>query len=285
MTEARETGDFRPVDDVPITTAAQVKEALASRWPSDQFVSIEEAPQSSDRSGRKIDMLVISCWSSRGYALDAVEVKVSVADWRAELKNPEKADWWWQHANRFWLAAPAKVAAKIKPELPEAWGLLSVADSGRVTALVHAPTHKPKPLPWPAVVGVLRAARGTGIFEVQRARQQGYMDGLEHGRSEGGGVSKEDRLKLSEYDRLKAQVTEFEQASGLSISAGYHGNRRLGEMVALVDNAMRQNPTAMAVGIRSNLRILQSFIDSGERLASTIETLGTPPSPAVRTLA
>lgn len=261
------------IGDKPITTAAQVKAALASRWPSDQYVLVEEAPQSADRSGRKIDLLVVSCWASRGYALDAVEVKVSVSDWRTELKNPEKADWWWKHANRFWLAAPSKVAAKIKPELPEAWGLLSVADSGRTTVLVQAPTHTPEALPWPAVIGALRAARGTGVYEVQRARSDGFREGLESARAEGGGASAEDRRKLLDYERLKANVASFEQASGLSIGNGYGGNDRLGEMVALVNNAMRQQPTNMAGGIRSNLRNLRSFLDSGERLADAIEGL------------
>lgn len=266
------------VDVAPITTAAQVKDALASRWPTDSHVLIEEAPQAADRGGRKIDLLVVSCWASRGYARDAVEVKVSVSDWRAELKNPEKADWWWKHSNRFWIAAPAKVAAKIKHELPEAWGLLSVADSGRVTALVQAPSHKPEPLPWPTVIGVLRAARGTGVYAVQRARQEGYQEGrrsiLEQAEAT---VPWEVQAKLRDYDDLKAKVAAFEAASGLSIARGYD-HERLGEAVALIRNATRQGPSRMASGLRMNLRNVALFLDSGEALAAAIETLGTPVS-------
>src|ERR1017187_4991640 len=100
-------------DQAPVSmSAAQVRDALLGRWPPSEYVSIPEAPQSSDRQGRKIDVLVVSLWRSRGHEIDAVEIKVSVSDWRRELKQAEKADWWWRHADRFWLASPAPVAAK-----------------------------------------------------------------------------------------------------------------------------------------------------------------------------
>lgn len=51
--------------------AAEVRDALFSRWPATQYVVVEEAPEDPMRAGRKIDLLVISCWKSRGYEVEA----------------------------------------------------------------------------------------------------------------------------------------------------------------------------------------------------------------------
>src|SRR3990167_5377151 len=99
-------------------TSRDVLAGLHGRWPDDQYMFVEEAPQDSSRQGRKIDALVVSLWKSRGHELDAVEVKISASDWKRELDNPEKADWWFEHTNRYWIAVPTVLAAKVRAELP-----------------------------------------------------------------------------------------------------------------------------------------------------------------------
>jgi hypothetical protein len=208
---------------VTTLTAKQVLEALHKRWPAGEYVAIEEAPADASRMGRKIDLLVVSCWASRGFSLDAVEVKVSTSDWKRELDNPVKADFWWRHADRFWVAAPAKVAEKIAPVLPETWGLLGVSDEFVARVVVQAPKHEREPLSWPTMIGVLRAAQDAGFGALQRAEARGYDRGAEEARRRGadGGVNR------AYHDELVARVCEFERVTGLHVS-GRPGHERFG---------------------------------------------------------
>lgn len=195
--------------EAPVT-ATDIRDALDGRWPAAQHVVIHEAPEDAARMGRKLDVLVVSCWKSRGYALDGVEVKVSYSDWKKERDNPAKADWWWSHVHRFWVAAPKSLALRIRNELPEAWGLLAV-NEGRVSELVAAPRHDPDPLPWPTCVGLFRASANAGLRALERARDGGYSAGLAKGRSEATGTDK--------LDRLLADVKAAEEATGIPIAA------------------------------------------------------------------
>ena len=58
-------------------TAANVREALLRRWPDEQYLNIAEAPNDPRRQGRKLDVLVVTLWASRGHELDGVEIKIS----------------------------------------------------------------------------------------------------------------------------------------------------------------------------------------------------------------
>lgn len=219
-------------------TAAYVREALAARWPPSENVVVYEAPTGADRQGRKLDALYVSCWRSRGHELDGVEIKVSVSDWRRELKDVEKADWWWQHVHRFWVAAPVAVAAVIRDELPSTWGLLAVAERG-VKVLVTPARRMPEPLPWTAVVGLLRTAGGAGLNALARAesigRDRGYKEGKarsdqEHERQSG------DLFIRKQLDDLRSKVEAFKTASGIDVAGRYDQREaeRLGQMVAAV---------------------------------------------------
>lgn len=140
-------------------TATDVRAALALRWPDSDYLSIEEAPQRSDRGGRKLDLLVVSLWRSRGLALDGVEIKVSASDWRRELGNGAKADFWWRHTNRFWVAVSAGLIETVKPELPPGWGLLSCSPDTAPVVAVRAKHREAEPLSWPTCVGLMQIGR------------------------------------------------------------------------------------------------------------------------------
>lgn len=218
--------------------AAEVHEALASRWPDDEYLKIKEAPSD---DGRSIDLLVLSLWKSRGYELDAVEIKVSIADARREIHGvntrrgrqggPAKAEWWYRRSHRFWMAVPDTIAAKVLEDLPELWGLLVVSESGRVTAKRKAPKHEAEPLEWGTVTQLMRCASAAGFSALQRASQQGYNAGREAARREYE-HSTPDGTVQRELKRLQLDLEEFERASGLSIT-GYSGEE-LGQLVAIV---------------------------------------------------
>ena len=196
--------------------SGDVKEALAKRWPDDQYIRIEEAPQDAARQGRKIDLLVVSLWQSRGYALDVVEIKVSMSDWKRELDNAAKADWWWRHVDRFWVAVPAGIADKVREDLPSTWGLLACTADG-AHPVVKAPKHTAEGLSWQTCIGLFRASANAGAAALDRAYQRGRDDGWKQGKKqaefEGGIGQTGDRLV-----KLQQQVDEFKAASGVDLT-------------------------------------------------------------------
>lgn len=204
-----------------LTTAAQVADALARKWTDGDYLHVPEAPTSADRGGRKLDVLVLSTWRSRGFERDGVEIKVSVADWRREFNNPAKADWWFGHCHRFWLAAPAKVAAKILGEVPETWGVLACS-ADEVKVLRKAPKHDAETLPTTAWVGLLRASADAGRGALDRAESRGHTRGYQAGK-EAGRTSVQQSQAATALADLRRRVDEFTVASGVDPREPWNG--------------------------------------------------------------
>lgn len=251
--------------------ALEVKEALHKRWPDDQYLHIEEAPEDAMRMGRKIDVLILSQWASRGHELDAVEVKVSASDWKRELKQAHKADFWWEHTHRFWVAVPAEIVDKVKDDLPPTWGLLSVRPTA-TTVVVQAPKHDAKPLPWKTVVGVMRASANAGAGVIMRAEQRGRDEGYKRGKAEGeklgGGMGSSDFQKR-QFEELRDRVRDFQRVTGLKVNDPY-GAERLGKLVSFAGQ-MQVDPTAQANRIRSSARTLADASRALEDLVAGLE--------------
>lgn len=272
-----------------------MKDALLGRWPAAEYVHIHEAPENAARQGRRLDVLVVSMWKSRGFSVDGVEVKVSMADWKRELEGytdtrgkfhggPGKADFWWNHVDRFWIAAPAKVAAKIKPQLPPGWGLLSVDDAGRVRAMVDAAVHEREDLPWPVMAGVLRAAQDTSSTVLARERAAGREQGRQEvmqqaGRLADGSDDAVTQLRLRELtqenERLRETIREFEEASGVQLAERRWDAGRVGQAVALVLAAMGPGQLDRRLGqVEAELgRVERTFLEQKKTLAGLREML------------
>ena len=233
-------------------TADNVRAALDSVWGPAENVIVDEAPTDASRQGTKIDRLVISCWPSRGLELDGIEIKVSLSDFRRELKNTAKGDWWWWHVHRFWLAVPEPMAKKVKDELPSGWGLLACS-SKQTRVMVKPEKHDAERLPWTAVVGLMRTVNGAGWGALQRRYDEGYQKGLEAGRRQSG----DDRFKNA-LDELRTKVDAFEESSGMRIT-GWVDAKEVGEMVNVVMAARR------AGGIGARLSRAADMLD-GEAL-------------------
>lgn len=217
--------------------ADDVKACLRLRWPDEEYLHIEEAPTDSSRQGRKLDVLVVAFWQSRGLAVDGVEIKVSPSDWKRELTNPAKADFWWEHVNRFWVAVPVAIADRVKGDLPPTWGLLACEQGEKPTVVVKAPHHDRAPLPWPTTVGLLRAASAAGVNALRRAESRGRDAGLKAGQERAERMSPDGAAK-AELDRLRERVAEFQAASGMDISTTWNA-KVIGAAARLVHNEVR----------------------------------------------
>lgn len=234
------------------------------------------------RMGRKLDLLVVSLWRSRGYELDGVEIKVSGSDWKRELDDAAKADWWWRHVHRFWVAVPVALAPKVRPDLPTGWGLLACSAGTapkRAQVVVKAEKHAPEPIAWPNAVGLIRAAADAGIGALQRAEERGRQRGYEQGKQEAARTAGEVTAQ-PELERLRAAIATFEEASGLRIVDTYRADLgRLGRIVAMVEKAT-VDPAWTAGTIRSHAQRLGRNAEElnalADALASDLQAMSTP---------
>lgn len=134
--------------------AREVKDALRQRYmgagkQSERYVLIEEARSGAgfDGNAGQCDLLAINTWPGRGMELIGHEVKVNMSDWKAELEKPEKAERFARYCNRWYVAVPSDLAKKIDHEVPPAWGLLAVSDSGRTREVVKPERRTPEDVP------------------------------------------------------------------------------------------------------------------------------------------
>jgi len=86
------------------------------------------------------------------------EVKISRADWLAELRQPEKAEAWAQFCHTFSLVAADRRI--VRDDLPDGWGLL-IPHGTSLRMVVRPRRRDPRPMPTPIVVSIARAVQKT----------------------------------------------------------------------------------------------------------------------------
>ena len=119
---------------------------------------------------RTADALAIDLWPSSGNVVHGFEVKVSRADWLAELRDPSKAEAFRRFCHHWWLVVPD--ASIVRDDLPEGWGLLVAGKNGRLRAKVSAPRLTPEPMPAGLVASLARAvARTADVRSREEVRQ------------------------------------------------------------------------------------------------------------------
>ena len=142
---------------------------IADRWTRAEHVASTLGHYRKGLS-RVVDFVAADKYPGHPYgsalAFHGHEVKVSRADWLAELKDPTKSQAWQRYMHYWWLVVPD--AAIVRgAELPEGWGLL--AKRGRVLrAVVQAPRRTPEPLPADLSIALMAAAARTAYREPLR---------------------------------------------------------------------------------------------------------------------
>lgn len=209
-------------------TARDIREALHARYnrPSqgregEQWICLEEARAGAGFDGNQgqCDFLAINTWRSRGMELIGHEIKVSMSDWRAELANPAKADLFARYCRRWYLVAPSALAGRIRDEVPPAWGLLSVASTGRITETRRAPAvSKPEPVPdwwwvgWLAQIDRQHKRRLPALIEQGTAAERERLEArirAEHDASS--------RFQAEVDEKLRRNAQRLKAATGIDL--------------------------------------------------------------------
>lgn len=156
-----------------MTTASAIADALEAHFvhPDDPTSGVTLREVMAPGSQRRIDLLAVGLWASRGYGIDAVEIKVDRADYQREISSPAKAEPWWRCSNRFWIAAPSTQIADPNV-LPPGWGLL-VPGNGRRFKVVVKPEERPLEVGMPLFAAILgRQVNATQQRHLNALRQQ-----------------------------------------------------------------------------------------------------------------
>lgn len=103
-------------------------------------------PERAQHGVRRIDALIIRRNVAKGDALWAVEIKVTAADLRHELAQPEKTAAWAQYVHAFYFLVPDALADIALAEIPSQYGVM-VGD--RYPQIKRRAKRNPNPLPLP----------------------------------------------------------------------------------------------------------------------------------------
>lgn len=122
------------------SAAGDLLAALKTSFSTPHFTVLNEVRDSTGHdSERAADALALGMYRSRGREIWGVEFKVSRADWLCELRQPEKAESWFQFCDR-WALLVSDASIVSPGELPVGWGLRRTKETlRRRTTLTAAP--------------------------------------------------------------------------------------------------------------------------------------------------
>jgi hypothetical protein len=198
--------------------AQDVVKALRVHY-GDAYAVIEQVAAGTGwQANRHLDVVAVGVWPSRGLEIHGVEVKVSRADLKRELKSPAKAEEVAKYCDRFWIAAPEGVVhADMLLSLAPGWGILEVEDrkdGHRVRITRPAQVLTPTPVDRGFAAALLRRLPSpteemrAAIREEERARADEAFESR---------VQYEVDRRMRGAERTVDRVRAFEEASGISL--------------------------------------------------------------------
>lgn len=213
-------------------TAHDVINALAARYKPPEYAFLTDVRNSVGFSGRvrTADAMAMSLWPSRGIYMTGFEVKVSRADWKKELAQPEKAEELAQFCKLWFIACPEKLIDK--DEVPPGWGLIHVKEDGGLKYAKPAPEHPHREPTWMLFASLMRDVTEQWVPKslVDQRIEAAVKERLAR-------IAHNEGYELKEAKRQMAQMNErvaaFEAASGVKLDRySEHFNGQIGTAVS-----------------------------------------------------
>lgn len=193
----------------------QVRNAIRNRFAdSRRYAIAEEVGLTTGGSRRRIDMIVIDCYHSNGFRIDGIEIKVSTADLRRELEDPDKHVAFFDKIDYYTLACPKGVAEPLMDVIPKNWGLLIVNEDGvakykRKPLALEDTTDKTITRGFLASLTRAILQHQPSAEELQAEYDRGYKDGKEDAERHRDYMKRrvdENIDKLEKYDKLENRL-------------------------------------------------------------------------------
>lgn len=194
--------------------AYEVRKALLRKFNNRQHYAVaEEVGLTTGFSHRRLDMIVLDCWHSGNFRVNGFEIKVTTADLRRELADPEKHIAFFDVLDYYTLAVPKGVVEPLEDIIPKQWGILIVNEDGTTR-------YKRKPL---ALQDEVKKTVPRGFFasmtraiqqrqpaeeEIREAYDRGFDEGKEHEKSHRDYMKRrveENASKLDDYEKLRSR--------------------------------------------------------------------------------
>lgn len=225
---------------------------VRKKFPAAEFALMEEVSDAAGfaRSG-STDFIAVGLWPSRGLHVHGIELKSFRSDWLRELKNPRKQENIFCHCHFFWLLTTDVAIANIE-EIPAKWGWLSIR-GGKIVVIKEAPLQQPIPLTHSILAAMLKRASNKDGY-VRKEDIQEKIDGARE--SEKANLERTIERFKKELNDLRAEVTKFEQAAGISIRFNSWSNDR-----QKIGDAIRALLNGDAPEIVTRLRRIDAQVD------------------------
>jgi hypothetical protein len=222
-------------------------------------VIIEEARAGAgfDGNAGQCDLLAFGTSRLRGMEMIGHEIKISMADWRAELATPEKADRFARYCRRWFVVMPSDLAKRVKEEVPPTWGLLSVSGGGRVTELRAAKAQEPEEVPRTWWIGWLaqidrcykRCLPELVDCAIEAERERIYQAGVRAAK------------QVDYVGNLERRLAAFREATGVDLQAAWE-----------LSNPEGVRRLRRAWEMTSSLRSFDQLVADLRRVADALET-------------
>lgn len=245
---------------------------LLKKFPPGEYAIMAEVGDSAGMSqSRWADFIVAGLWPSRGLGLQGIELKSRRNDWLREMKQPGKAEAFFQYCDRFWLLTTEVEGIASMEEIPSPWGWMAINGS-RIRIMKEAPKLDPKPITRGFLAALLkRAADRSGYIReseiedrIKEAREQGQIH-----------AENNSRFRLDELEELHKHVNEFEKASGIKIRASRWDMRdptKMGQAVKFIMEGGCEKIYQRLVDLEERSKEIHQSIEHG-MAGMTIEKL------------
>lgn len=247
-------------------TAADIRALLYEKYSDTRrYAYAEEVGNSTGlEQHRRLDMVVVDCFKSNGFAFEGIEIKISKSDLRRELQDSAKHNIFYPNLDYYSLAAPASVVDRDL--IPKHWGLYLV-DCAEDGAMSLRTFRKPCSL-HDAFIGdvdkgfiaaLLRAMWGSRPTDsmIETARKEGYANGLK----EAGVTDYKRRISYLE-DQLEGLR---ELSSRLRIWGGKRG----------IEEAIAEYEAFRALHTDQLIRALERILDNSNDVRAALKLLKT----------
>lgn len=235
--------------------AQEVCNAICQKFSdSRQYAIATEVGLTTGGSRRRIDMVIVDCYASHSFRIDGIEIKVSKADLRRELEDPDKHVAFFDLLDYYTLACPEGIADLSL--LPPKWGLLVVSDDGRAC-------YRRKPL----------ALHDSTNRTVSRGFFAGYVRAIQHyspsakalaseyDRGVKDGIAQEKRHMRYQQERLSRDVERLEQLDQLERRFNLWGDKKE-EKLEEFERFRRANPDWVVRDIESTIKSLDRLLNA-----------------------
>lgn len=213
---------------------------------ANQYVCAAEVSPRTGAWERRIDFLVMNCYDSEQLKIQGYEIKISKADLKRELEDPDKHAVFFDAIDFYWLIAPKQVVDNIDL-IPPKWGVRAVwrDESGKIVSrtvrkptCLHDEQMYSRKIRKTFMASFCRAISKQSLtkaklHEQQRSLEEDIRKKVESELTNGGRVVP--NWKLESLERCKRLVEDL----GLNEYSGESSRKRVRKAVDIVNSLER----------------------------------------------